>query len=359
MLEEPKLAKERIIAQLSARYDLNVRSLEFLPVGNDARAWSYRVEAAAGLFFLKLRLGPVNRAALIVPRWLLNCGIASAVAPMPANRGLLYTRLDGYTLALYPYIHGESRWDMPLSAAQWRNWGAIMREIHDVSIPPEVARQVPPEVFAVKWLGKIERVEALLARGDYQGEAGSAVAAIWRQNADLIELCRSRYRWLGAQLESRSPKFRLCHADIHPANIVIDARGDIHIVDWDETLLAPKERDLMFFIDDGRSDDTTDAFFDGYGDRSVDALALAYYKYDWVMQEFDDYGERVCLAADLSDGELALAQREFARLFEADDVIDRAQRAYANYLASAAHADEALPIQPLGGSDKNSRAHRK
>ena len=110
-----------------------------------------------------------------------------------------------------------------------------------------------------------------------------------------------RYLALGARLEDQPPAFVLCHADIHPANIIIDSAGALHIVDWDEALLAPKERDLMFFIDDGRSADTTDAFLAGYGDHTVDPLALAYYKYDWVIQELGDYGERVFLADDLSD----------------------------------------------------------
>lgn len=333
MLEPPKLADDLIIAQLSASYDLGVQALEFLPVGNDARAWSYRIKAATGTFFLKLRRGPVNRAALIVPRYLLNCGIDSVVAPIPAKSGGLYARIhanEDFALMLYPFIIGVSRWDMSLTAAQWGDWGRIMRSIHDASIPLELADDVPNEVFALKWLDKLERVEALLARGDYEGEVAEAVAQTWRENADVIDRCRRRYLSLGERLRVRSPDFIICHADIHRANIILDAAGAIHIVDWDETLLAPKERDLMFFIDDGFSAAATAAFLTGYGETAVDPLALAYYKYDWVMQELADYGERVFITDEFSDAELALAQREFTRLFERDDVIDRARRACAN-----------------------------
>lgn len=337
MLERPTLADDLIIAQLCASYDLSVKTLAFLPVGNDARAWSYRVEAASGLFFLKLRRGRVNTASLLVPRYLAYNGNDSVVAPIAAKTGRLYARISDnadYALMLYPYIAGESRWNMSLKPAQWRDWGRIMRSIHGASLPPELARDVPQDVFALKWLDKIDHVEAALERGDHKGEAAAAVAQLWRDNAALINQCRSRYLALGAQLESRAPRFVICHADIHSANIIVDRDGAIHIVDWDEALLAPKERDLMFFIDDGRSADTTEAFFAGYGDPAVDWLALAYYKYDWVIQEFGDYGERVFLASDQSAGNLALARREFARLFETDDVIDRAQRAYAKFLSA-------------------------
>lgn len=336
MLERPKLADESIIKQLRASYDLSARSLEFLPIGNDARAWSFRVKAASGDYFLKLRAGPVNRASLLVPRYLQNCGIENAAAPMREKSGQLHARMNGnernadYTLMLYPYIDGESDWAMSLTTAQWRDWGSIMRSIHNAAVPLELADEVPHEVFAVKWLDKIERVEAVLTRGDYAGAVAAAVARIWRDNAEVINLCRSRYLALGARLEDQAPAFVLCHADIHPANIIIDHAGALHIVDWDESLLAPKERDLMFFIDDGRSADTTDAFFTGYGDAAVNPLALAYYKYDWVIQELGDYGERVFLADGLSERDGALAEREFTRLFAPDDVIDRARRAYVN-----------------------------
>ena len=339
MLERPKLADEGIIEQLRASWDIDAIALEFLPIGNDARAWSFRVEAASGEYFLKLRRGPVNRASLIVPRFLERCGIKSAVAPIREMSGRLHARMKGesnYALMLYPFVAGKSDWNMSLTAAQWRDWGCLMRSIHNAAIPLELADEVPHEVFALKWLDKIERVEAVLTRGDHAGEAAAAVAQIWRDNAELVNQCRSRYLALGARLKDQSPEFVLCHADIHPANIIIDHTGAIHIVDWDEALLAPKERDLMFFIDDGRSADALDAFLAGYGDHAFDPLALAYYKYDWVIQELADYGERVFLADDLSDNDGALAQREFARLFAPGDVIDRARRAYKNLSRSGA-----------------------
>lgn len=43
--------------------------------------------------------------------------------------------------------------------------------------------------------------------------------------------------------------FVLCHADFHDANLLIDPTGRLFIVDWDEIILAPKERDLVFVTD--------------------------------------------------------------------------------------------------------------
>lgn len=338
MLERPKLADELIIARLEASFSLSIRALVFLPVGNDARAWAYRVETATGDFYLKLRKGAVNRAALLVPQFLRERGICNAVAPLRTASGELFARIDDYALMLYPFVAGDSKWDMTLSTAQWREWGGIMRAIHCAAIPAKLARQIPNEIYAVKWLSTLARVEGVLERGDIiAGAIAADVAHLWRSQAALIDQCRERYRATGAQLASQQPAFALCHADIHPANIIIDAANRIHIVDWDETLLAPKERDLMFFIDDGRPAHTTEAFLAGYGAVTVDPLALAYYKYDWVMQELADYGERIFLSDRFGGADLALAGSEFARLFDPGDVIERAQRAYARFQIDAGY----------------------
>ena len=65
-------------------------------------------------------------------------------------------------------------------------------------------------------------------------------------------------------------------------------------------------------------------FFEGYGQTEVDALALAYYGYEWVVQEMSDYAERVFLMDDVGAETKADAVREFRALFAPGDVVDAA-----------------------------------
>ena len=51
---------------------------------------------------------------------------------------------------------------------------------------------------------------------------------------------------LASELQSKPMEFALCHTDIHGGNILVGNTDDLYIVDWDDPLLAPKERDLMF-----------------------------------------------------------------------------------------------------------------
>jgi spectinomycin phosphotransferase len=125
-------------------------------------------------------------------------------------------------------------------------------------------------------------------------------------------------------LKERQLGFVLCHADIHTANILIDG-DNLFIVDWDQPILAPKERDLMFVVGNGvmRSREE-ELFFEGYGEMAVDCLALAYYRYEWVVQEIGDFGERVFLLPDVSDITREDSVKGFRQLFRPGDVVDAA-----------------------------------
>jgi len=328
MRDRPKVPDKRIVAGLESAYGISVRAIEFLPIGNDAAAASFRVRGEQRAFFLKLRKGSPNRASLTVPHHLRLSGIDSVVAPLVTISGALFAELDEYSLILYPWIEGESKQGKSLSQRQWREWGAIMRAIHRTCLSGELKAQLPQEQYGKRWLSRLEKVERALERIQQPHVFANELATLWRQKAAKIEEARGRYLSLGSRLEARGHEHVICHADIHPANIMVDDAGAIHIVDWDEVMLAPKERDLMFFIIDGHPNDAVAAFMDGYGECKVDKIGLAYYRYDWVLQEFCDYGERVLLSNELSERELQFSIDEFKRLFSPGDVIELAEEAY-------------------------------
>ena len=200
--------------------------------------------------------------------------------------------------------------------------------IHSAPITEELAKLVPSESFDPKWIMTLDHIHHLVAAGDIQGKTAQAMASVWQSKRAEIEQDRQRYLALGKQLRAGSPDWVLCHADIHKANIMIDESDAIHIVDWDEAVIAPKERDLMFFVADGHAPEAADAFRRGYGERSADPIGLAYYRYDWALQEFCDNGARVFLSETLSDKEREFALDEFKRLFAKGDVLDRARQVY-------------------------------
>ena len=330
MLEKAKLPEYIIADVIRSNFGVDVADIEFLPIGNDATAWTYRVKAEHASFFLKLRYGRPNLAALLVPQHLRRCGIENVVAPLSTLSHAQYATLEEYTFLLFPWIDGTSGWDRQLTLEQYFDWGLIMRRLHNTPISAELADTVTREQFGKKWLDRLQEIHQAVARDEFDSEISESMSRAWRRRAPEIELVRSRYLECAARFAVHKPDLVLCHADIHKANIMIDEEEAIQIVDWDEVILAPKERDLMFFIRDGQSAQETAAFLRGYGMKDIESAGLAYYRYDWVMQEFCDYGERLFFATNLSETDLAFAFDEFCRLFAEHDVVARAHQAYAD-----------------------------
>ncbi|MBC8171763.1 MAG: aminoglycoside phosphotransferase family protein [Anaerolineae bacterium] len=325
MLEKPDLEDQAIITCLQAHYGVMVLTLEFLPIGNDASAWVYRVRAADGqTWFLKVRKGTVYESALTIPRYLRDQGLRQVVAPIPAHNGKLWIAVENFALILYPYIDGVTGMEKGMSEAQWREFGTVLKQIHSLQLPAELLNQVQRENFVPKWSAAAREIDALINAGNYdQGSAvKSELAAFWlSRQAEILRIIE-RCEELGQQLQTIAPKLILCHADIHTANILIDQQGKLFIVDWDQPILAPVERDLMFAPGNGSREATL--FFEGYDVTTIDPLALAYYCYEWVVQEIGDYGERVFLMSDTGEATLQDSVRGFKQLFDPGDVVEGA-----------------------------------
>jgi len=128
---------------------------------------------------------------------------------------------------------------------------------------------------------------------------------------------------IGRHLRDSNLKFVPCHADIHTANILVTPEQKMFIVDWDDTVLAPKERDLMFVLP-GNTIQTREeqAFLSGYGKTEINQLAFAYYRYEWCVQEIGDFGNRVFFTKDIGEDTRQSALEGFIRLFSQGDVVD-------------------------------------
>lgn len=69
------------------------------------------------------------------------------------------------------------------------------------------------------------------------------LAASLKAHQGQIEELIRRVGDLAGVLVAEPPELVLCHSDIHAANLLVDDRsGELYIVDWDDPILAPKER---------------------------------------------------------------------------------------------------------------------
>jgi len=122
----------------------------------------------------------------------------------------------------------------------------------------------------------------------------------------------------------------LCHADLHAGNLLITPDGALYVVDWDTLILAPQERDLMFvggglFRNQRSAEDEIRLFYAGYGPAAVDRVALAYYRYERIVEDVAAYAEQI-LATDAGGADRANGLRQFTSQFDPGGVVEFAQR---------------------------------
>jgi spectinomycin phosphotransferase len=296
----------RIIGALHKVYGVDVTRLEFLPLGHDAFAAVYRVATADDqTYFAKLRTSAVYEPSVAVPRFLRATGNMQVIAPLPTVDGTLWGTIGQATILLYPFVAGEQGKQRAWNDSLWVDYGAAMRRIHAAQPPADLAAMLPREDFVPnrQWSAVVKQLTAEIARTEYDDPLARELAEFWRSHQREIDRIIARAEELGRRLQAAPPEYVLCHADFHKANLLITSRNEIFVVDWDQPMLAPRERDLMFVLSgltDGAPPNAYDEalFFRGYGAHEVNRVALAFYCYDWAMQDTGSYAYSVFLSPD-------------------------------------------------------------
>jgi spectinomycin phosphotransferase len=328
MREPPKLAESTLIEALHTHYDLSIRTLSFLPLGADSGSAVYRVRAVDDtIYLLKTRTSAdFSIPSLAIPHYLHDQGVPHIAAPLQTITQALWVSLDEFALSLYPFIDGRTGTETGLSELHWRALSTTLKQIHTSQLTPDLERIVRRENYVPSRRDVIGALEDVIARQYLSNPAERELAAFWRAQREKIDMLVERADAFGGQLRQVSLPFVLCHADLHTWNVLLDTTGQMWIVDWDETVLAPKERDLMFVVGGiGRglvSPRETVCFFEGYGESTIDPLALTYYRYAWAVQDMVAYGERVFFLPGLGEESRRDAVHGFVDMFESGNIVD-------------------------------------
>jgi spectinomycin phosphotransferase len=313
MLEKPDLDDRLIAARLQDEYGLQVARVTFLPLGVDVDAAVYRVVTDDDTaYFLKLRRGAFDGMTVAVPRFLSSCGIDAVIAPLATRDGRLWGRVGAYRTILYPFICSRNGYEVTLSDQQWVALGAALKRVHTVPLPEALARLIPREDYSPRWRDSVMEFQDRVENTAFADPVSAGMAALLQARRGVIARMVARAEELARDLRARSLPFVLCHSDVHPANLLIGEGGSLYIVDWDSPILAPKERDLMFAgagMGNGLPGGREEAlFYQGYGRTEVERAALAYYRYERIVEDIAAFCEQVFLeAGDGADRAQAVA----------------------------------------------------
>ena len=352
MLERPAIADSDLGAALEAGYGITVNELTFTPLGNDSAAWTYRASASDGRrWFVKVRRS-IQPAWVLVPQLLAAAGRSDVLAPIVTRDGRPWVEIGRWSVLVYPFVEAPSGLRAAFDLERWRLLGSFAARLHATTLPAGLADLLPREDFRPKrteMARYVDRHVRRAARGlDRDGAAGnrpdelaSEVMTFWTAHRPTIASLVRRAEELGAEIRSSAAadpaRFVPCHADLHIGNVLVVENG-ICVVDWDEVMLAPPERELMFVRGSAVATLTTDAeataFEDGYGSAAADPTLIAFYRIDWAIQDFADFARRVLLDPDLGEATRRRARDLLVGVFATGGEVDTALAADAALAAA-------------------------
>ena len=329
MLEKPDISDELIISQVQQEYGLPVADLNFLPLGADMGTAVYRLVTEDGkAYFLKLRKG-FQDITVTVPLFLQSQGIQEIIRPVETKAKRGWADFGEYKMILYPFIEGKDGFERELTDHHRKTLGRALRRIHSAELPQELRKLIPQETFSPQWRESLTSFQALAENQAFDDSTAAKLAAFMKSRRKEINHLIERTQELASEVQPRTPELALCHTDIHGGNILIRDDGGFYIVDWDNPLLAPKERDLMFIgggIDEiWKSEREEAVFYEGYGEPEINPAALAYYRYERVIEDLAVIAEQL-LSTDEGGADRERSYGWFTGNFEPGQTIEIAEK---------------------------------
>jgi spectinomycin phosphotransferase len=187
MLEKPEVTDEAIIRGLREGYGLSINKVMFLSLGVDAQAAVYRAVATDGTaYFVKLRRGAFQVAAVEITRLLADAGIAAIIAPLVNLNGTLWATVGAFTAVVYPFVDGQDGYQRELSDGHWVELGRALRCIHGVKLPESLRAQIAVERYDPAWREQTQQFVEGAAAKRWPDAAAGQLAAVLRERRDAI-----------------------------------------------------------------------------------------------------------------------------------------------------------------------------
>jgi len=217
-------------------------------------------------------------------------GIANVVHPVTAKSGQLQIRTGESNIALFRLIAGKTAEESRFNHSQLEKLGELLAKIHQ-------SKKVVGE-YSVKENFEISFEDKFLAVFREMGRLNDVSTEYQRKIRFFLEPHRKKFmqelarlKELQREVRKMDLEFVNCHGEPSPGNVLSSDNNEVYLLDWDEPIFAPKERDLLFFKDN------IEPVMSGYrrfsGDTSVNRDVVEFYGHMWNLGEIADYGGRI------------------------------------------------------------------
>ena len=307
MSVKPKFNEVEIVSCLKSNYSIDAIHIVPINGGADQSASVFKVETGVEAFFLKQRSNSADDSALLVQDLLHSQDIPEVLSPIKTQDKKLSVLIDGTKLVLYPFIEGVSSAETPLSDNNWINFGQTLIKIHSVTMPESIRNIIRVETYSTRFPAALVGILTQINEGSSINPTALRLVDFLKTKEEELKKLVDKTNLLCAEFKSQSLPFVLCHSDIHAGNRFVDNNGGLRIIDFDEPILAPKERDLMFIGSGIIRPDTPqeiDLFYLGYGMPAISQEAMAYYRHQRIIEDIVLFAEDILNnGSDMSEKE--------------------------------------------------------
>jgi spectinomycin phosphotransferase len=316
------------------RDDFGLDLLDVDPVrhGADASADLWRAVAPDGTAYAVKLSGGGTPAGVLVTSHLAESGIDGVLGPLPTRVGRLAAEHLDRRLTLTPWATGERAVDGGLTPGHWRAFGTLLGATHRTDVTGDLAAALPYDGLTHDAIAEQVRATTAWLAGPPVDDTAHAVRQAWWDAKDRIAALSDHATLLSGSLRPITHEHVVCHGDPHVGNLLVGEGSNVWLVDWDDAVLAPRERDLMFVLGGVLAfapvgDDDRTAFFAGYGDVEVDPRLVAYYL---CTRALDDVSGWAAQAADPQDTDRDRALDIVRGILSPPGLVDVALSAVAN-----------------------------
>ena len=264
--------------------DFGLDVVEVSPVGHgaDVAAQVWKASTVTNTYAVKWS-GAGTNTGHQAAAFLADSGILGIPELVRTTEGGLWSYHGKKRITITLWIDGVRAAETGLTAEQWTEYGVLLRRVHEAELPERLRAALPRHSpIDARIPAVAETLQTRLTTQAPEDEVEEELAVVWKQHESTIT-----HLMTGRPPEPTGPKV-VCHADPHLGNVLVDQR--LHLIDWDDVVLAPREQDLMFML--GGMDDVGPtspeheaAFFAGYGEHILDHDAIRYYRH---VRAFED-----------------------------------------------------------------------
>lgn len=279
------------------REDFGLDVVELSPVGHgaDVAAQVWKASTVTNTYAVKWS-GAGTNTGHQTAAYLADSGIPGIPELVRTTEGGLWSHHGKKRLTITPWIDGVRAAQTGLTTDQWTEYGVLLRRVHSAELPERLRDALPrhsPVDARIPALA--EEIQARLTTQVPEDDLEAELATVWKQHQDTISFL------LTARPPEPSGPRVVCHADPHLGNVLVD--GQLHLIDWDDVVLAPREQDLMFMLGGmGDIGPTTPqqlaAFLSGYGDHNIDEAAVQYYRHIRATEDVVLWAEQALTGPD-------------------------------------------------------------